>query len=314
MVLKIAFDWSPNIFHAGLFMAKHERLYDKDSDAHCEFLIPISGHVQHTAPRLLELYEADIGIMSADDVIYYHTQADKPKLVALANLVQHREDIVALCTWKNMIKKPGDLDGKKLAAWGGHYEVELTRLMATRDGGTGDFKVVRPNGPEAWNTFCKHEADAVWIYTNCEGVEAELSGKINQMNIFKPNMPLINSPVLVCREDVFQSKHAQISKFLAATAKGYERVVEMEPTRFAEVFCSVAKVTTPKEILAEQLTRTRDLFLGAERRWGVLNNKSWENLINWMDKDAHILKDESGHRIAAGRVGSGFIIQGPMLA
>lgn len=317
MVLKIAFDWSPNVLHSGLFVAKREGFYDKDPDTRCEFLIPTSGHVQHTAPRLLELNEVQLGIMSPDDVVFYHTQTNKPKLVALASLIQHRDDSTALCVWSDRIKKPADLDGKVYAAWGGHYETDFLRTMATKDGGKGDFRVVRPNGPEAWNTFLRKEADAVWIYTNCEGVEAELAGKQNQTRLFHPRdfqIPLLNSPVLVCRQDYFETHSSQVRKFLLATGQGYQKAAVMEPTRFAEMFSSVAGVPTPKHVLAEQFNRTKPLFLDANQQWGFLDAKAWERLVNFMDKEAHLLRDEKGNQIPAGRIGSGIILQGAMIA
>lgn len=317
MALKIAFDWSPSVLHAGLFLAKREGIYDRDPETRCQFLIPTSGHVEHTSPRLLELNEAQIAIMSSDDVVFYHTQTNRPKLVALASLIQHRDDTTALCCWSDKIKKPSDLDGKVYASWGGHYEVDFVRHMITKDGGKGDFRVVRPNGPEAWNLFLRKEADAVWIYTTCEGVEAELAGKKAQMRLFHPNeyqMPMLNCPVLVCREDYFNSNNAKIRKFLLATAEGYERAAAMEPTRFAELFSTTTGVPTPRQVLAEQFNRTKSLFLGSNNRWGTLDSKGWERLVNFMDKDLHLLKDEHGNQIPAGRIGSGIIRQEAMLA
>lgn len=223
--LKIALDWTPNINHVGLFIAKELGFY-KDHDIDLDIVNPMDDNYSLTPGKKLELDVADFAIAPFETVISLNNKYNVVDAVAVYTVLQ--EDLSSIASLKSSnLRLPKDLDGKVYASYKARYEDHIVKEMIKNNGGTGHIKITYPDKLGIWNTLLEGKADATWIFDNWEGVEAKTKGiELNNFTLRDFGIPYGYSPVIICKNSSLNKHRSTYSHFVKATQKGYLYAVE----------------------------------------------------------------------------------------
>jgi ABC-type nitrate/sulfonate/bicarbonate transport system substrate-binding protein len=219
-ILKIALDWTPNINHIGIFIAK-ELGYYQDEGIEVEILNPLEDNYKLTPGKKLELGLADFAIAPFETVISLNNKKNIVDAIAVFAILQ--EDISSIASLKSSnLDSPKFLDGKIYASYKARYEDHIVKEMIKNDGGTGNMKIVYPDKLGIWNTLLEGKADATWIFDNWEGVEANTKRiELNKFSMSDFGIPYCYSPVIIARNNLIITNKNDYSLFIKATQKGY---------------------------------------------------------------------------------------------
>jgi len=219
-ILKIALDWTPNINHIGILVAK-ELGYYQEQGMDVEILNPLEDNYQITPAKKLELGLADFAIAPFETVISLNNKKNEVDAVAVFAILQ--KDISSIASLKSSnLDSPKFLDGKIYASYKARYEDHIVNEMVKNDGGIGNMEIVYPEKLGIWNTLLEGKADSTWIFDNWEGVEAESKQiELNKFSMSKFGIPYCYSPVIITRNSCLVANKHAYSLFIKATRKGY---------------------------------------------------------------------------------------------
>lgn len=218
--LKIALDWTPNINHIGIFIAKELGFY-QDKNLNVEILSPSEDNYYLTPGKKLELDLSDFSIAPFETVISLNNKDYFVDAIAVYTILQ--EDLSSIVTLKSSkIDSPQLLDGKIYASYKARYEDHIVREMVKNDGGSGNIQIIYPKKLGIWNTVLEGKADATWIFDNWEGVEAESKKiELNRFSLEDFDIPYGYSPVILAKKSNLIAQKADYSAFMKATKEGY---------------------------------------------------------------------------------------------
>jgi ABC-type nitrate/sulfonate/bicarbonate transport system substrate-binding protein len=196
--LKIALDWTPNINHIGILIAKELDFY-KDKGIALDIINPLDDNYELTPGKKLELGLADFAIAPFETVISLNNKENKVDALAIYAILQ--EDISSIASLKSKnLTRPKLLDEKIYASYKARYEDKIVKELVKNDGGIGNIKIVYPDKLGIWNTLIEGKADATWIFDNWEGVEAdEKSIELNTWSLKDYGIPYSYSPVIITK-------------------------------------------------------------------------------------------------------------------
>lgn len=223
--LKIALDWTPNINHIGLIVAKELEFYSAQG-IQLELLNPLDDQYQVTPGKKLELEQADFSIAPFETVISLNNKANQVDGVAIYAILQH--DLSCVVSLGNSpVKSMKDLDGRIYASYKARYEDHIIQEMVKNDGGTGQIQLSYPEKLGIWNTLLTGEADATWIFDNWEGVEAAAKNiALNKFYLKDYDIPYGYSPVIFTKKEKMNQHLDAYTRFIRATQLGYQFAVE----------------------------------------------------------------------------------------
>ena len=223
--LKIALDWTPNINHIGLFVAKELGFYSAQG-IQLELLNPLDDHYQVTPGKKLELDQADFSIAPFETVISLNNKANQVDAVAIyAILQQDLSCVVSL--GDSPVRTMKDLDGRIYASYKARYEDHIIQEMVKNAGGTGQIQLSYPEKLGIWNTLLTGKADATWIFDNWEGVEAATKNiTLNKFYLKDYDIPYGYSPVIFTKKEKMHQHLDAYTRFIRATQLGYQFAVE----------------------------------------------------------------------------------------
>ena len=218
--LRIALDWTPNINHIGIFIAK-ELGYYKEKGIEIEILNPFEDNYKITPGKKLELGLADFSIAPFETVISLNNKKNLVDAIAVFAILQ--EDISSIASLKSAnLNSPNLLDGKIYASYKARYEDHIVKQMVKNDGGTGAMEIIYPDKLGIWNTLLSGQANATWIFDNWEGVEAHTKQiALNKFSMSDFGIPYCYSPVILARHNQITKNKNEYSLFIKATQKGY---------------------------------------------------------------------------------------------
>ena len=223
--LKIALDWTPNINHIGLIVAKELEFYSAQG-IQLELLNPLDDQYQVTPGKKLELEQADFSIAPFETVISLNNKANQVDAVAIYAILQ--QDLSCVVSLGNSpVKSMKDLDGRIYASYKARYEDHIIQEMVKNDGGTGQIQLSYPEKLGIWNTLLTGEADATWIFDNWEGVEAAAKNiTLNKFYLKDYDIPYGYSPVIFTKKEKMNQHLDAYTRFIRATQLGYQFAVE----------------------------------------------------------------------------------------
>jgi ABC-type nitrate/sulfonate/bicarbonate transport system substrate-binding protein len=218
--LKIALDWTPNINHIGILVAK-ELGYYQAQGIEAEILNPLDDNYQVTPGKKLALGLADFAIAPFETVISLNNKNNAVDAIAVYAILQ--KDISSIASLKSSnLDRPKLLDGKIYASYKARYEDHIVKEMIKNDNGLGNIKIAYPDKLGIWNTLLEGKADATWIFDNWEGVEANTKQIVlNKFSMANFGIPYCYSPVILARNSSLIADKNAYSLFIKATQKGY---------------------------------------------------------------------------------------------
>lgn len=280
--ISIALDWTANINHIGIFIAK-EKGFFTDYGLEVEIVDPSVDNYEVTPAKKVELGEVDFALCPMESVISYRAKQKPFALKAVAAIFQEDLSAIAVRSGES-IASPKDLDGKTYASYKARYEDEIVKQLIRNDGGEGSIKVIYPEKLGIWETIVNGDLDATWIFLNWEGVEAE-SATI-PLTYFKMRdfrIPYSYSPVIVASEQNIQDKAVSYKKFLDALKKGYQFSKE-QPTEAIEILARFVPDKDKKINLSKALAQSVAAF-GNENNWGTMEETNVTEFLNWLHEN-----------------------------
>jgi ABC-type nitrate/sulfonate/bicarbonate transport system substrate-binding protein len=266
---KLAFDWTPNTNHTGVYVALAKGWYqDQGLDLK---ILPYSPNVSSSV--LVTSEKADVGVSFIEDVVG-ETAKNNP-IVSIGAILQHNTS--GLIVLKDSgINRPRDLDGKIYGGYGSPFENPIISQIIKKDGGIGDFKnVVLDIG--AMQALESKRIDFVWVFSGWEVVQARLDGlKFNFFPLTQYGIPDSPTVVFVVTPNKIKSSPKLLKKFMTATAQGYE-YARLFPKESAQILINSAPKDTfpnPKLVFASQDFMSKN-YADKKRQWGIQDIKSW---------------------------------------
>ena len=279
--LKVALDWTPNTNHTGFFVALEKGFY-KELGLEVVLISPAADQYQSTPARRLAAQEVDVAIAPTESIISYYTHPERPvRLKAIATLLQ--EDASAIVTLRSSgISRPAQLEGKVYASFQAKYEDKIVQEMVRSDGGQGALNIIYPAKLGIWNTLLSGQADASWIFTTWEGVEAEGQGiALNYFKMQEFGIPYGYSPVLLVRQEALAAQRRLYQDFLSATKKGFTEAVAA-PEEAVEILGKhVPEVQEGRIDLLQSQQRINQLY-GDQRVWGYMDMERCRSFLSWL--------------------------------
>lgn len=283
MKLTLALDWTPNVNHAGLYLA-HINGYYQEAGLEVEFIsTDIDNYTRKPIERLAEK-EVDFAMGPSEHLITYR-KLKKPNIpvVAVAAIMQ-KETSAFVTLASSGIDRPAKLDHKTYAGYKTVLETNLITEMIRNDGGEGKITLITPPRLSVFEGFLQGEADTCWVFMPWEGVIAEHSGvALNAFYLNDYDIPYGYSPLIMTHEEVLAHKEEAIQKFLQVTAQGYQEAFQ-HPERTAKVLTQNIDHANfvDEEFIRKTMQAIAPSLLDTEGRWGSMQRHKWESYTHWL--------------------------------
>ena len=272
--LTVCLDWTPNINHAGLYVALANGYFAEEG-----LDVTITQPADNYALQLVAAGQADIGVSYQEEVTF--ARAEGIPVVSAAAVLQHNTSCFSAPA-ANGIKTLADMDGKTYGGWGGQVEDALLAWLEEEydfaepvkniNIGTSDFFAATESG----------EIDFSWIFYGVTGVEAELRG-VELDNIWIKDIdPALDyyTPVLAAEESWLDDNGDLARRFLSAAAKGYEFTAE-HPEEAADILCAQVP-ELDAELVHAGIDWLADYYIAEAPCWGYQKAEIWQDFSKWL--------------------------------
>jgi ABC-type nitrate/sulfonate/bicarbonate transport system substrate-binding protein len=279
-LLKIALDWTPNINHIGILVAKELGFYKK-LGIDLEIINPLTDHYELTPGKRLENGLADLAVVPFETVISLNNKENQVDAVAIFAILQ--EDISSIASLQSTnLNRPKLLDGKIYASYKARYEDKIIRELVINDGGKGNFKIIYPDKLGIWNTLLEGKADATWIFDNWEGVEAESKNiLLNKWSLKDYGIPYGYSPVIIAKKTNLKESGKIYAGFVEATRQGYLFAMANQSDSIAILRVNVTEYDKTNIDLEKAFEATKDYF-GDNNTCGIMHPKRVGLFLDWI--------------------------------
>lgn len=272
--VSVLLDWFPNTNHTGLYAAQAQGYYAAEG-LDVTIVQPSGG----SNPQLVATDQADFAVSYQEEVTTARSQ-DIP-VVALAAVIQHNTSGFASPAAKN-IKSPKDFEGKSYGGWGSPAETAVLKaLMAQYD---ADFNTIQMVNIGDADFFASMERgiDFAWIFQAWTGIEAQLKNMPLHFVSLKDENKVFDyyTPVLITSENNIAQNPELISKFMRATAKGYQYSID-DPDQAAAILLKAVPELNQELVAASQKYLAAEYQADAPR-WGEMKPEVWKDYADFM--------------------------------
>lgn len=215
--LSLLLDFRPNAVHTGIYLAK-SRGYDKATGV--DLRIETPGQTTD-ALKLLQGGGADTAILDIHDLgLAREKGAD---LVGVMAVVQRP---LAAVLAQPGIRRPRDLEGKRVGVSGLPSDTAVLRSIVESDGGDYDRLQVTTIGFEAVRTLLARRVDAATAFWNVEGVALRARRpSISEFRADDYGAPSYPELVLVTTRSTLDERPEDVAGLVEALQRGYEEAV-----------------------------------------------------------------------------------------
>lgn len=283
--LTLALDWSPNVLHAGIFLADHLGWY-RDAGVHLSWYTTEVDNYQRKPVQRIVAGEVDLAIAPSEHLFYFRADDEGYNPLAIATLLQEGCSSFCLKTSEE-VGSPGDLKDYTYVGYHTPLEKAILQAMAAHAGGDFELPMETPGRLQVWDAFMEAERRVAWIFRHWEGALAEQAGV--ELTCFDPEdhgVPYGYSSVVVATPELVQTRESAVRAFLQVTERGYREVVSMQPEPLSAVL--YAAVPHPNFADPERIKSALDLitgaFLGEDSVWGHMQAEVWADYLNWIEE------------------------------
>lgn len=285
-------DWVPNTNHTGFYVADEMGFY-ADEGLELEIL-PYSGGNGDT---IVAEGQAEFAI-SFQNSITLARPAGVP-IKAVAAVVQHTAEAIAVRADATDISSPKDLDGKLYAGFGGPFEVPVMTAIIQADGGQGEFESVVLD-TAAYEAVYNGSADFVIPFKTWEGVEATLNDEpLKYFEYSDYGLPDSYSVLIVAADDWLAENGDIADRFLRATRKGFE-FAAANPQEAGQILIDTNPGTfnQPELVFQSAELMANEYYLDDSGAWGTIDPAKFAAYSKFL-YDAGIIVDEGGASLTA---------------
>ncbi|HEX8856628.1 MAG TPA: ABC transporter substrate-binding protein [Thermoleophilaceae bacterium] len=238
----VALDFTPNAAHAPIYLARHEG-FDERHGVRLSIRKPGSGP---DSLKLLAAGRADIAVLDINDLGLARERGED--LVGVAALVQRP---LAAIIAQPSIRRPRDLEGKRVGVSGLPSDPAFLRAVLSRDG--GNLAKVRQVtiGFGAVANMVTRKIAAVPAFWNAEGVELRQRGiNVREFRVDDYGAPRYPEVLLVTTRRTLERRGDAIKRALAAVAEGVNATVSNRPLA-TSVIAAAAGNADPRLVRAQ---------------------------------------------------------------
>ncbi|MCL4418245.1 MAG: ABC transporter substrate-binding protein [Actinobacteria bacterium] len=274
--ISVVLDWVPNTNHTGIYVARDKGFYNEEG-LEVDIVQPTEGG----AADLIAAGKGEFGISYQEQVTYARTAEPALPVKAIAAIIQHNTSGFASPAEKN-IKTPKDFEGKKYGGWGTSIEEAMLKALMEKYGADFSKLQIINIGASDFFTSVQKDVDFSWIYYGWDGIAAEVKNfKINFIKLQDLDENLdFYTPVIIASEENIKNNPELIKKFLKATSKGYEFAIKY-PDEAAQILLK-AVPELDKNIIVKSQQYLAKQYQAEAPKWGVMDEKIWENFSKWM--------------------------------
>ena len=283
MKLTLALDWTPNVNHAGLYVALINGYY-KNAGLEIEFISTEVDNYTKKPIERLAAKEVDFAMGPSEHLITYR-KLKEPALPILAVATIMQEETSAFVTLASSgIDRPAQLDGKTFAGYKTVLETNLITEMIRNDGGEGKINLITPPRLSVFEGFLAGQADTCWVFMPWEGVIAEHRGMaLNAFYLNDYGVPYGYSPLIMVHEEMLAEKEEAYRKFLQATQKGYEEAAQNPESTTELLVKNIDHANFEDKVFIRKTMQTiAPSLLNSEGKWGIMKHEKWERYTHWL--------------------------------
>ncbi len=283
----IVLDWYPNAIHSFLYVAQEEGYFQEEG---INLIIHYPANVSDGL-SLPAAKRANVGIYYLHSLIQAKAN-EKIPVVSIGALTQAPLNIV-MALKENNIKRPRDLEGKKIGYSGGPLSEAMLKTMIEEDGGNlKDVEVVDVGFDLLTSTITRRVDATIGSVYNHEVPVMEDKGL--EVDYFFPNeygVPNYYEFILVANEDMVKKEKELYNGFIRAIEKGF-KFTKNNPERSLEILLENQEqdqFPLKKSVEEKSLKILIPLMENENAKFLSQDKKVWEDSINWM-YDKKIIK------------------------
>ena len=297
MKLTVALDWTPNVIHAGMYLAQHNEYFKKLNLEVAFIPTDVDNYTKKPIERLIS-GEVQIALGPSEHLISHRLlhQPSTP-ITAVATIMQ--EETSAFVTLSSSgIDRPAQLDAKTYAGYKTVLEENLLNTMIRNDGGQGNIRMVTPPRLEIFDAFLQQQFDVCWVFLPWEGVIAQQRGiSLNTFHLTDYQVPYGYSPLLMVQEEMITEEAEALQAFLTATAQGY-REASQNPDEVSKILTQRIDHANFQDLtfITQAMQTIAPTFLNTTGAWGTMQQDRWSTYLQWLS-DHQLLKTENNQSL-----------------
>lgn len=287
----LVLDYLPNADHAGIYAA-----IDTGKFEQAALDVEPRTPSDPSAPlKLLASGRADLAISYEPELLLARAQG--AKLVSIGALVQRPlTSIVSI--GKEAIRRPADLEGKKVGTAGIPYQDAYLETILERAGADPESVRSIDVGFNLVPALLSKRVDAVLgMFWNVEGVELKRRDrKPVILRMDEIGVPTYNELVIVAREADVRSRGPILRRFMRALALGHQELREDIDTGVAALV--KANPDLKARLQRAQIKATLPVFFPRDktRPFGYQDERDWQRYSQWMQENGVIEDAGIGQR------------------
>jgi ABC-type nitrate/sulfonate/bicarbonate transport system substrate-binding protein len=290
--MKIALDWTPNVMHAGLFVAKAKGWLDVD------FISPAVDDYSVSPSEKVLSGMVDFGIGSPETVINHHLTESSPQLLIVSPLLQQNTSAFVALKEKN-IRQISDWAGKTYAELGIPLEPQLLERMVRNAGPGAHLHVTTPLKLDTWRLLLAGETDLTWIFLPVEGAEAEYKGI--ELELFRPEdygIPYPHCPLIFTSRNLAEADVDAVVNFRRVAERGYQYAVDYpeEAVQCLRRYSELSWIEDMRMLLHQQRS-VNPCYLNEHGLWGQVNEWQLNNYLRWLHAEGIIAGEMDVHQL-----------------
>jgi putative hydroxymethylpyrimidine transport system substrate-binding protein len=275
--LELVLDYFPNADHVGIYAAIADGEFEKVG-----LKVTPRAPSDPAAPlKLLAAGKADLVISYEPEVLLARDRG--LKVVSVGAIVQKPlTSIIALGSER--IRRPADLEGKKVGTAGIPYQTQYLRTILDGAG-------VNPNSVDEINVgfnlvpamLSKRVDATLGAFWNYEGIELRQKRKRpTVIPVDKAGVPTYNELVVVARKDDLAGRGSRVRRFMRGLAAGYEAARENPEKAVGQLLAANPDLERRLQLASVRATLPVFFPSDEERPFGFQDPRAWDRYGRWM--------------------------------
>lgn len=277
--IDLMLDWYPNAVHAYLYIAEEKGYFEEQNlDVNIHFPANPTDPINMAASGQMTL-----GISYQPDVITARANQGI-EVKSLAAIVRSPLNHIVMLE-DSEVKRPADLEGKKVGYPGIPLNEALIQTMVSEDGGDPEKVELVDVGFELGSSLASEKVNAVvGAYINHEvpllrskGIDTET------LNPEQYGVPPYYELVLVSNDENWEEKEQEIRAFWTAATKGYDWMAEHPEEAVDLLLENQDEANFP--LIEEVEQESLDILLPkmeSPEGFGSQKAKDWDTVAEWM--------------------------------
>jgi putative hydroxymethylpyrimidine transport system substrate-binding protein len=275
--VRLALDWIPWSNHSGLYIAQ-EKGYFADEGIDITIYVP---NDPATTLLVVAAGQDDFGLTYQSEVLLAAQQG--VPITSVAAFVQHPLNSI-MTLESSALRRPGDLAGKTIGAYGVPSDGPLLDTMLKSDGiGLDDVELVNV-GFDLVPALISGQVDAIiGAYWVAESISAANQGfPVNVMRMEEWGVPDFYEIVLVTSQEKVAQDPELVQRFVRAVMRGYEDALSDPQAAITLLARSVPEIDESIERLGIDLLLP--YWRDGDNAFGWQSAARWNSFATWMQE------------------------------